>query len=100
MTVLSNRYSRDRFSVETTNLPTTFIERIELTNNTLEVDQVIDGVSSHQSLSVKDDTDAFLNYDAEKDRLVANKPLETTVASLHLKDAHTMSSGAEYLVYR
>lgn len=72
-----------------------FIERIELTDKTIEVDQVINGVTSHQSIELRDDSDSFLNYDAETDRLVASKPLETTVASLHLKDAHTMSSGGQ-----
>ena len=86
--------SSNRNSVDTSVNNTPYINSIREDDGNAVVTKVMtDGnVVTETFPLTKSTLDSYFTYDEDKDRLVSNKPVETTLASLHLKDSMTLAT--------
>lgn len=93
MSLLSNRNSVDTSSNQLNNI--NFVNSVTESDGNAIVTKVrTDGTTSVETFPLtKSSLDPYFEYNSEKDRLVSVKPIETTLASLHLKDQMTLSTG-------
>jgi len=78
-----------------------FLSSVDVSGNELKFTSNENGISS--SVTAILDTsvlDKYLSYESESDRVVSNKPFQTTLSSLYLKNQHSISSGYENIFFK